>query len=307
MHDVIVIGGGAAGLSATVFLLGKECDVLLIAEVLGGKAGARQYLAEEPAEEYIAGEEVTSMFARRVSTHVDHLIRDSVTAVTRNRHVFSVTTERNGTHEAAAVVLATGVTPVLLDAPGAERFAGYGIGYSVTTHAHLTAGKRVAVVGNTQRALRGAHELAQSAENVSLIVPDPSIMQSALGLALPYRYNVDVYEGAQVVAVEGTTAVERLVIAQAGQQLTLPVVAVFVDLGLRPNTHMVRRLAALDGDDFVRVDAQLATSVSGLFAAGDATTTPSENVLIGMGDGARAARSAYDYVLAHPSLRARGH
>jgi thioredoxin reductase len=175
----------------------------------------------------------------------------------------------------------------------------------VTTHAQLIAGKRVAVVGNTQRALRGVLELAQTAENVSLIAPNTSIMQSSLGLALPYRYNVDVYEGAQVVAVEGSTAVEQLVITQAGKQIHVPVDAVFVDLGLRPNTQMVRRIAALDGDDFVRVNAQLATSVNGLFAAGDVTTIPSENVLIGMGDGARAARSAYDYVLAHPSLRAR--
>lgn len=307
MHDVIVIGGGAAGQSATVSLLGKECDVLLITEILGGKAGTHQYLADAPAKEYIAGEEVTSMFARRISTHVDHLLRDRVTAVTRERNIFSVATERNGTHEAGAVILATGVTPVLLDTPGAEQFAGYGIGYSATTHAHLMAGKRVAVVGNTQRALRGVHELAQTAENVSLVMQDSSVLQSPLGLALPYRYNVDVYEDAQVIAVEGSTGVEQLVIMKAGQQLNLSVDGVFVDLGLRPNTSMVRRLAALDGDDFVRVDAQLATSVSGLFAAGDVTTMPSENILVATGDGARAARSAYDYMLAHPSLRGRAH
>ncbi len=305
MRNIIVIGGGAAGLAATISLLSKDCDVLLISETLGGKAGTHQYLTNEQVEEYIPGEEVTRLFARRISTHVKHLLRDQVVAIAKDRNVFTVTTERSGAHEAGAVIFTTGVTPVPLNVPGAEQFAGYGIGYSATTHAQQLTGKRVAVIGSTQRALRGVHDLAQTAASISLIAPEQGMLLSPLGMALPYRYNVDLYEGAQVLAVEGSASVERVIIMHKGQQQQLAVDAVFVDLGLQPNTRMLREFAMLDNDGFIRVDAQRATNIGGLFAAGDATTRPSENILVAIGDGARAAGSAYDYMLAHPSLRKR--
>lgn len=305
MHDVIIIGGGAAGLAAAMLVLGKGRSVLLIAEHLGGKAGTHQHLADEQAEEYIGGEEVASLFARAIAVRSDAVLHDQVASVSKERSVFRVVTAQHGVREAAAVILASGVTPVPLDVPGAAQLVGYGIGYSATTHAHLVADKRVAIIGSTPRALRGAHELAQTAAHIFLIAPERGALSTSLGIALPYRYNVDVLERTQPVEVVGTSGVERLVVTQDGTRRSLAVDAVFVDLGLRPNTSMVRHLVALDRDGFVRVDADGATNVSGLFAAGDATTVISENVLIAVGDGARAARSAYDYVLAHPSLRRR--
>lgn len=288
-----------------MLVLGKGRNALLIAEQLGGKAGTHQQLADEQTEEYLGGEEVASMFARTIAARGDAVLHDKVASVAKERGVFHVVTAQHGTREAATVILASGVTPVPLDVPGAAQLVGYGIGYSATTHAHIVAGKQVAVVGSTPRALRGAHELAQTAAQVFLVAPERGALSTPLGIALPYRYNVDVLERTQPVEVVGSSGVEQLIVLQDGTRRSLAVDAVFVDLGLRPNTGMVRQLAALDRDGFVRVDADGATNVGGLFAAGDATTTISENVLVAVGDGARAARSAYDYVLAHPSLQRR--
>lgn len=299
MRDVIIIGGGPAGLAAAMELLSKGRSVLLIADQLAGKAGVHQHFADEQQEEYLAGEDVVQRFARQLTMQVDHFVRDRVTNVIKTGGAFHVETTHSGTISSIAVLVATGVEPIKLEVPGAERLVGYGVGYSATTHAHRLAGKRAAVIGSTPRALRGAHELSRVAAQVYLVAPETGALMSPLGIALPYRYNVDVLEGYRPLEITGTANVEELVVVKDNTPRRLDVDAVFVDLGLRPNNMMLHRLAAMDAQGFVRVDSSFATSMPGLFAAGDATTAPSEHILIAIGDGARAAISAYDYVLSH--------
>lgn len=304
MHEVIVIGGGPAGLAATQDLLGKHRDVLLIAEHLSGQAGMHQQL-DDDNEEYITGEDIVALLARRLTLQRDVVLRDRVSTITKTNGIFHVDTPHGGAQTAGTVIFSTGVTPTPLDVPGAAQLVGYGIGYSASTHAHILENKRVAVVGTTARALRGVHELAQTAAQVYLVAPQSGQLTSLLGMALPYRTNVDVLEGYQPVEVVGTTTVEEFIVARDGSKQSLAVDAIFVDLGLRPNSLLLRNLAKMDRDGFVQVDARFATSVTGLFAAGDVTTTLSEGILMAIGDGARAAHSAHDYLLAHPSLQRR--
>jgi thioredoxin reductase len=298
MHDLIIIGGGAAGLSAAMYALGKQLDFLAIYQDVGGKAGTRQQLFGQVEAEYLAGSEAVLLFERRITTQAGRTLRDSVIDVTKTSGVFHVTTQHHGIHESAAVLVATGATPTRLDVPGARELLGYGLGYSATTHAHLLAGKRAAVIGTTVRALRGAAELARTAAQVYLIAPDATGMTTPLAQVLRKRPNVEALAGYQVQQVVGATNVAELVVAREDETRRLPVDAVFVDLGLAPNSAMVRRIVQTDLDGFIWVDDRNATTQPGLFAAGDVTTAFGEQVLIAIGEGARAALSAYDYLLA---------
>jgi thioredoxin reductase (NADPH) len=298
MHDLIIIGGGAAGLSAAMYALGKQLDFLVIYEDIGGKAGTRQYLYGQVEEEYLAGAEAVLLFERRITTQAGRTLRDRVTEVTKKSGVFHVATQRHGVQTSAAVIVATGATPTRLEAPGARELLGQGLGYSITTHAHLLAGKTAAVIGTTVRALRGAVELAQTAAQVYLVAPDATGMSIPLAEALRRRSNVEALVGYQVQNIVGGTNVEVLVVTREDETRRLRVDAAFVDLGLVPNSAMVRHIAHTDQDGFIWVDDRNATAQPGLFAAGDVTTAFGEQVLIAIGEGARAALSAYDYLLA---------
>ena len=308
MRDLIIIGGGAAGLSAAAYAIGKQLNFLVIYEDLGGKAGRRQTLAGQVSEEYLAGAEAVRLFERQVTTHADRALHDEVLGVSKEAGVFHVETRHHGVLEAPTVIVATGASPIGLEVPGAKELAGYGLGYSIATHAHLLAGKSVAVVGSTIRALRGVAELARTATCVYLVAPDARSLETPFARALRRYQNVELLGGAKVEEIAGDQSVEQLIVAQDGGRRRLNVDAVFVDLGLRPNSEPVGKIAQTTQDGFIWIDDRNATTVPGLFAAGDVTTSFGEQILIAIGEGARAALSAYDYLLAwlpvhneHPS------
>lgn len=298
MRDLIIIGGGAAGLSAAAYAIGKQLNFLVIYEDLGGKAGRRQTLAGQVGEEYLAGAEAVRLFERQVTTHADRALHDGVIGISKEAGVFRVETRHHGVLEAPTVIVATGASPIGLDVPGAKELAGYGLGYSIATHAHLLAGKSVAVVGSTIRALRGVAELARTATQVYLVAPDARSLETPFARALRRYQNVELLGGAKVEQISGDQSVEQLVVTQEGRRLRLNVDAAFVDLGLRPNSDLVSKIAQTTQDGFIWIDDRNATTVPGLFAAGDVTTSFGEQILIAIGEGARAALSAYDYLLA---------
>jgi thioredoxin reductase (NADPH) len=296
MYDLIIIGGGAAAASAAVYALGKQLDFLVIYEELG-KAGHTQRLGGEVGEEFLPGAEAVRLFERQVVTHAGRTQRDRVTEVTKTAGVFHVTTRHHGVHKSRALIVATGAIPIALDVPGSSALLGYGLGYSIATHAHILAGKRVAVIGTSVRALRGVIELSRTAALIYLVAPDAAGLTTPLAGAIRERPKVTILEGYEVQEVVGKYNVEELVVARDGHLRRLLVDAAFVDLGLMPNSGMARRIVQTDIDGFIWVDDRNATTLPGLFAAGDVTTAFGEQILIAIGEGARAALSAYDYLL----------
>jgi thioredoxin reductase (NADPH) len=299
MHELIIIGGGPAALSAAVYALGKQLDVLVIYDDLGGKAGTHQHLRGHAGTGVVAGAEAVRALEHEIAAQPEHTLRDQVTNVVSVDGFFHVTTMDHGVYQSMALIVATGAMPHTLDVPGARELFGQGLGYSATTHAHLVAGKQVAVVGATVRALRGAAELARTAARVYLIAPDASSIETPLARVLHRRSNVEVLAGYHVKATKGPFNLEALVVERGDEHRWLRVDAAFVDLGLVPNSGIVRQLVQTDADGFVWIDERNATTCPGLFAAGDVTTAFGEQILIAIGEGARAALGVYDYLLAH--------
>jgi thioredoxin reductase len=300
MYDLIILGGGAAGLAAAAYTLNKQLATMLIAEEVGGKAGTQQHLLTQAGEEELLGADAVQLLARRVAAREGAVLRDRVVGLSRVRGTFQVETQRHGTHQARAALIATGATPLGLDVPGARQLVNHGVGYSITTHAHMLAGKAVAVIGTSARALRGAAELANIGAQVYLIAPNATGTTTPLAQALRHTPQVTLFEGYEVCQIAGSASVEHLVVAREGEESSLRVEAVFADLGLLPNSGVVRQIVQVDPDGFIWVNDQNMTSLPGLFAAGDVTTAIAENMLEAIGDGTRAAIGAYTYLLAQP-------
>ena len=147
-------------------------------------------------------------------------------------------------------------------------------------------------------ALRGAAELAQIAKQIYLVAPTHGELDTYLGRKLQAAPNVTLFDGWQPVGVAGDAFARKLTVkSPAGEERTLDVDAIFIELGLRPHTELVADWVQVDEAGRIVVNCGGETSVPGLFAAGDVVNQPAEQVLIAIGDGAKAALNAYEYLL----------
>jgi thioredoxin reductase len=297
MCDVIIIGGGPAGLTAAAYALHKRLETLVIAEDLGGKINYGFHVPWIEGYEMIAGAEIVNRFKSQLQyLNFAHEL-DRVVQVVAADKKYAVLTQQQKRFETRAVIVATGTTAKRLDVPGERRLIGRGLSYSAMSHAPLFIEHTAALVGQGAQAMRGAAELALAAKKVYLVLPDPQDLQTPLGRKLQDDPKVEVLTGYQVKEILGDEYVKGMVLQQGSQTREIALGGLFVEMGLSPNSQMVAGLVALSAARRIVVDARGATNRAGIFAAGDVTDTFAEQVLVAIGDGAKAALSAYEYLL----------
>jgi len=298
MYDLIIIGGGPAGITAAATAINQRLETLIIAERWGGQTTYAMQLEEMEGRETITGETLLDAFRRQLD-YLDFVRRfDTANKVMPGEHAFVVGTGRGDRFEGRTLIMATGARPQRLNVPGETRLTGYGLSYSATTHAGLFLGKDVAVVGQGRRAQWAAADLARKAHQVYLLAPEP-LPDTPLVHSLRQMQNVEIAEGVTVREVCGERFVESVVVAMPeGQERELPIKGMFVKLPRTPNSDLVREWVDCDSRGHIVVDVYCATSWPGVFAAGDVTHV-SEQALVHIGEGAKAAISAYHYMLMH--------
>jgi len=296
MYDLIIIGGGPAGITAASIAINQRLETLIIAERWGGQTTYAMQLENMEGREVITGEKLLDAFRRQLD-YLDFVRRfDTVTKVTLDEKHFVVCTAQGDCFEGRTLIIATGAKPQRLDVPGESQLAGHGLSYSATTHASLFLGKEVAVVGSERRAQCAAADLARKAHRVYLLAPDP-LADTPLAQKLRQMDNVEIIEGAAVRKVRGERFVKSIVVATPEKKAReIPVKGVFVKLPRTPNSELVREWIDCNDTGYITVDVYCATSRPGVFAAGDVTHV-SEQALVHIGEGAKAANSAYRYLL----------
>ncbi|HNB51590.1 MAG TPA: NAD(P)/FAD-dependent oxidoreductase [Anaerolineales bacterium] len=297
MYDIIIIGGGPAGLTATIYAIRKRLNVLMVAADLGGKTNFHMDLKDEDQHLVIRGTEVVEKFKRELEylNFARHM--ESVTRVDKVNDHFVVKTAAGGELMAKAVILTTGARVQWLDVPGEHQYRGKGVGYSATSYAPLFLDKKAVIVGKGELALRSAAEMATVAEEVHLVGPSGELLHTPLGKKLLHTKNVTVLEGYRVTQVLGNGHCDAVMVeGPQGFETEIKTDGVFVEMAVIPNSEMVAHLVERDIRGRIIVDSVGRTNVPGLFAAGDVTTT-TEQVLVAIGEGAKAALSAYEYLL----------
>ena len=298
MYDLIIVGGGPAGLTAAIYAIRKRLNVLLISKDLGGKTNF--HLEMPGMENYlvIKGVEVVDAFRRELEYLNFARRMEGVENITQENGHFLVKIEEGETLKAMTVIIATGARQQLMDVPGEREYISRGLCYSAVSYAPLFIGKRAVVVGRGELALRSTAELATVAEQVHLIGPEGSILNTPIGKKIKQAPNVNIMEGYKVTRVLGNGYAERIVVEDPdGVESDIPADGTFVEMALLPNNKMVVDLAELDEEGFIKVDGYNRTSIDGLYAAGDVTNIFAEQVLVAVGEGVKAALSAYEYLL----------
>ena len=298
MYDLIIIGGGPAGLTAAVYAIRKRLNVLLISKDLGGKTNYRLALPWIEDYQVIKGLEVVNKFRNELE-YLDfarHI--ESVDRVEKHGDHFTVMTKSGATLEAKAVILATGTRQVRMDVPGEKEYTMKGLCYSALSYAPLFIDKSVVVIGDEDLALRSAGELSTVAKEVTMICTNEKKLGTPLGQKLQQAANVKIMKDCEIVEVKGDEYARKLILKdKAGQLREFEADGMFVEKALTANTSMVRDLVDVDEQGRVKIDCACRTNVPGLFAAGDVTNNYAEQVLIAVGEGAKAALSAYEYLL----------
>jgi alkyl hydroperoxide reductase subunit F len=299
MYELMVIGGGPAGLAASVYAARKRLNTLLVSSDIGGQVnwtlGVENYLGYQ----FIEGAELIDKFQTQVNQFpIDQKIGEKVLRLEKIENGFEAICESNASYQATTVLLATGKRPRQLNVPGEKELVGRGVAYCAICDGPIFAGQRVAVVGGGNSALEAAMDMVKIAEHVDLVSLTPLTGDEILINKLKEAKNLDIYTEYKTEKIEGEGLVSGLSIKElkSGENKQLEVTGIFVEIGLTPNSDMVRNLINLNKAGEVPINCNCETEIPGLFAAGDVTTVPEKQIVIATGEGAKAALQAHRYL-----------
>ncbi len=298
MRDLIIIGGGPAGMTAAVYAARKMLDTLLLTKDLGGQMMWTREIENYLGFQYISGPELIGKFEEHVKRYPANIVYEEVTSLERSGDGTFLVRCGDTEYRAKTVIIASGKRPRRLGVPGEIEYTGRGVGYCATCDGPLYAGRAVAVVGGGNSALQAAIELAAIAGEVFLVVrgrfkADPVVVEK-----LEASRKIEILRGYVARGIYGGDTVEKFAVAACdGRERELAVQGVFVEIGLDPNTEFAAGIADLNEYKEIEVDCRTATAVPGLFAAGDVASGPDKQIIIAAGDGAKAALVAYEYLL----------
>src|SRR5450631_3472610 len=303
-YDVLVVGGGPAGAAAAIYAARKGIRTGIAAERLGGQlldtVGIENFISVKETH----GHKLASGFEQHVTTYdVDVMNLQRAEALIPG-DLIEVKLAGGASLKARSVVIATGARWREINVPGEREYRNRGVAYCPHCDGPLFKGKRVAVIGGGNSGVEAAIDLAGLVSHVWLIEYDAQLRADAVLTAkLRSLPNVTIVTGAQTTEVTGDgDRVTGLVCKhrQSGALHTLELAGVFVQIGLVPNTDWLKGTVKLSPRGEVEVDARGQTSVPGVFAAGDCTVVPYKQIVIAVGEGAKAALSAFDYLIRSP-------
>jgi len=299
MYDLMIIGGGPAGMTAAVYAARKKSCTLLISQDLGGQpnytAGVENYMGYQ----FIEGPELMQKFEEQVKQFaLDVKIGQKVSSLSQISPGFEVRTDGGETHQAKAVIIATGKHPRPLKVPGEEKLRGKGVTYCAICDGPLFAGMKVAVIGGGNSALEAASDMVKIASHTYLVSLTPLTGDQILIDNLKNADNLTLFLEHEVLEIKGENLVEGIRIRdlKSGQEKELEVGGVFVEIGLTPNSGFMKGVVTLNNLGEIEVNCANETGVPGLFAAGDVTNVPEKQIVVAAGEGAKAALQAYRYL-----------
>jgi len=303
MYDLIVIGGGPAGLTASIYAIRKRLNVLMVTRDLGGKSNYR--LALPWVEDYerkgfsiIRGLEVVDKFRRELEYLDFARHMEKVEKVSEIEDGFLITTKGGAEIPSLSLIIATGANQKLIRVPGEKEFMMRGLCYSALSYAPLFIDRTAVVIGEGDLAQRSAAELATIAQHVYIICECSDELDTPLANKLKAAENVTIMNDYKVIEVKGDEYARSIILeGSSGERIELEADGFFIEKALIPNSQIVVDLVEVDSRGRICVNCANHTSHPGLFAAGDVTDSYAEQVLVAVGEGAKAALSAYDYLL----------
>ena len=299
LYDLIIIGGGPAGITAGIYAVRKKLKTLLITKEWGGQITKATEIENWPGTKKISGIDlIRQMSAQLKQYEIEIEENKEVIDINKKGDNFKIR-DNDKEYEAKAVIIATGKVPRTLNIPGEEEFKGKGVSFCATCDAPLFKDKTVAVVGGGNVGFNTALDLIKYAKKVYILEfleemkGDPVLREK-----LEQSGKVEFHTNAAVKEIKGDKFVERLIYEdrKTSEDIEIKIDGVFIAVGMMAKVDFAEKLVELNKIGEIIVDNDNCTKTPGLFAAGDITDIKYEQIVIAAGEGAKAALAATDYL-----------
>jgi thioredoxin reductase (NADPH) len=298
-YEIIVIGGGVAGLSAAMFASRQGVNTLVISQDLGGQLNLIPKLENYPGIILTSGELLARTLEQQVLTYGGQIIYDKVESINESEDsLFQVKTSSDRMYECKALILAIGKVPRELGVENEKRFMNRGLSYCTKCDAPFYQGRVVATTGVGNYLVESALLLSRFAKEVYVIYRTSKMAgDKDMISALEKRDNVKYMPNSEIVGLEGNLNLKAIKVRDSqGNTSIVEVEGLFVEMGSKIYTDFVKHLVKINQRGEIEVNEFCETSHKGIFAAGDATTMPYKQVIVAAGEGAKAGISAYNYL-----------
>ena len=304
IYDVVIVGAGAAGLTAGIYVSRKKLKNLIISVDVGGLTNLTNHIENYPGAGTQPGPDLMNKFfeeAKRFGSEFKYAKVEKV-----NKQIdgaFELLLEGGESIKSKTVILAFGSLPKMIGVPGETKFLGRGVSTCATCDAPLYKGKVTAVIGGGNSAVEGALELSNIASKTYLIHRREEFRADPITLEkLKSSPNVEILTNANVLEIIGDKKVETLKLKTSFGDHLIKVDGVFIEIGHEVKADFIKGLVDLNPQNEVIVDLVGKTNVPGIFAAGDATINPYKQTVISAGSGATAALECYKYIMGSKAI-----
>ena len=299
MYDVIIVGAGAAGLTAAVYTCRKKLKTAVISIDVGGQTNLTSHIENYPGTGPMHGIKLMQKFQDEAIGFGAELIMGKVNKVEKIENSFRISLANGETYDCKALILAYGKVPKSLGVEGEEKFMGRGVSTCVTCDAPLYKNRAVAVIGGGNSAIEGALELATIAKKVYLIHRRDAFRADEITVQkLKNHHQIEIVLNSIPTKVIGEKNVEAVEVENIAtkEKRELEVDGMFIEIGYVVDTSFVQHLVNVNEKKEIIVDERGNTSCTGIFAAGDITPVPFKQTVIAAGDGAKAALECYRWL-----------
>lgn len=310
-YDLIIIGGGPAGISAGIYAARQKLNTLLVAEEYGGQVTDKAVDIENyPGFKSISGTGLTQRFKEHLNKFEIETKKERVIRIDKEEGVFTVVTRlkkgkdklssKSSSYKAKSVIVASGAEPISLGVPGEKEFIGKGVSYCVTCDGPFFSDEEVAVIGGGNAGFEAALALSEWASKIYILEAQEQVTASFLNKEkVEQEDKIKIFTNAELKEIKGDKLVDKIVYKdkQEDKEKEIEATGVFIEIGQKPTVSFVKNLAEFDDKDRIKVDPYTGeTETRGLFAAGDVDNVPYNQIVIACGEGAKAALSATKYV-----------
>lgn len=301
IYDVMVIGGGPAGMSASLYALRDDKKVLLLEkESIGGQIATSPRVENFPTKETISGTELADEMFTQVMNLGVHFELDTITEVRKDDNLFALA-GTYGTYYGKTVIIATGVKSLKLNVPGEEELSGKGVSYCATCDGPFFKGQDTAVIGDANSALQYALLLSSYCPNVTLLtLTDKLFGERMLIEKVKATSNIKILSNVQTTAFIGNNDLEKIAYKdlKTGEIKELPVKGAFVAIGKKAQNEIFENFVNLE-KGYILTDDNMQTKTPGMYAAGDCRLKAVKQAITACNDGAIAAINAIKYLALH--------
>lgn len=298
MQDLVIVGGGPAGITAGIYAARKKLRTVLVSSDFIGQVGLTGPIENWPGEPSIQGAALIDKFEDHVRRQTIEIIEEDALSITKNEH-FIVKTD-DGELTSRTVMLATGRTPQQLGVPGERDYIGKGVVYCTTCDAPVYQDKRVVIIGGGNNGFSSAIELTDYATEVTLLEIADKCRADELLQERAAKKGVSIHTNQTITEIVGDDYVSGVTLQDGS---SLPVEGVFVEIGSLPNSSLAPTEVKRNEHGEIEIDFyNCATSLEGFYAAGDVTNIRDKQIVTATAEGAKAALSIYDYLQFSPEL-----